>query len=339
MGNVAGDNGGAIYASGRYEYTYPGAERRTVSTVAHLDVGGSAVFSGNRALGSYGGAISIEGQGTLAIHGRVRFEGNTGLVQAGAVHVNSRSEARISGRAVMDSNFAPSGGALYADGGSTIRLSDSALLVNNSAQVAGGGIAAATGSLVSLSDNASVSLSSAPRGGAVYLDRSAMAIAGHARLADNRAGAGGMAYMVNSASSTISDWAVIENNQADSEGGGVFASDSSLDVSGTAVIAGNRAGGSGGAVAARASASVRVSGAAALLGNTARTAGGAIDADTSVVLRLDGRSSVKLNRAANGGGISLRSVQGHIQGRCLQRNTILKLDLHERYSGYRNFLL
>ncbi len=257
VNNIAGDNGGAIYASGRREY---GVDNER-ATVAHLDrdVGGSAVFSSNNALGSYGGAISIEGQGTLAIHGDVRLQGNIGIAQAGAVHVNGGSEAKISGRVVIDNNYAPIGGALCAYG-STIQLSGSVSLINNSAQMAGGGI---------------------------------------------------IALVVNSALSTIAEWARIENNQADSEGGAVFVSDSFLAVSGMAVFGDNRAGGSGGAIAARASASVRVSGAAALVGNTVSTVGGAIDVDTSVIMWLDGNSSVKFNRAANGGGLSVRSVAHH----------------------------
>ena len=72
--NIAGDNGGAIYASGRLEYIDYFGDPNAVSTVAHLDVGGSAVFASNRALGSYGGAISIESHGTLAIHGALPWQ-------------------------------------------------------------------------------------------------------------------------------------------------------------------------------------------------------------------------------------------------------------------------
>jgi predicted outer membrane repeat protein len=294
---VAGDNGGAIYAAGQREFA-------GTSMVAHLDVGGAAVFSNNIALGSYGGAISIESYGTLAIHGEVRFQGNTGIAQAGAVHVH-RCETNISGRVVMDSNYAPWGGALYAYS-SVVRLSGGLTLTKNAAQIAGGSIVAVSDSVIILLDDVHVHRSSAPIGGALYLDSSDLTVAGHARLADNNAGTGGMAYLLNSVSAKITGRARIENNQADSEGGGFFVSGSSLDVSGMAVVSGNRAGGSGGAVAARASSSLWVSGDAVLVENEARSIGGAVDADTSVTLQFNGSSSVKLNRAASGGGLSLR---------------------------------
>jgi predicted outer membrane repeat protein len=297
--NIAGDNGGAIYASG--------AADLPVSTVAHLDVGGAAVFSSNKALGSYGGAISIERSGTLAIHGDVRFQGNVGLVLAGAVHVDRGCVANISGRVVINSNFAQWGGALYAYG-STIRLLGAVSLSNNSAQTAGGCIVAVSDSFISVLDDVTVNRSSAPIGGAIYLDSSALRVSGRALLADNHAGTGGMAYLVNSASLTITDEARIDYNQADSEGGGVFVSGSSLDMNHKVMFVGNRAGGSGGAIAARDSASVRVSGVAALFGNKAHSFGGAIDTDTSVTLWLDGGSSVISNSAETGGGLSLRSV-------------------------------
>ena len=298
VGNIAGDNGGAIYASG-------GIQIDGVTSVAHLDVGGTATFSGNAATGSCGGAISIERQGTLAVHGDVLFQGNVGLTEGGAMHVHGGSEANISGRVVIDSNYAPLGGALYADK-ATIRLSDKVILSNNSAQAAGGGIFAVAGSIISLLDEVSVCCSRAQLGGAIYMDSSALKVAGCATLTGNHAGTGGMAYLANSVSSTITDRARIENNQAGSEGGGFFVSSASLDISGMVVFVGNKAGASGGAIAARASASVRVSGAAAFVGNTALSLGGAIDADTSVSLRFQGSTSVKRNSAASGGGLSLR---------------------------------
>jgi predicted outer membrane repeat protein len=298
VGNIAGDNGGAIYATGEREFN-------RVSMVAHLDVGGAAIFSNNNALGSYGGAVSIERAGTLAIHGDVRFQGNMGITEGGAVHVH-RSEAHISGKVVMNSNYAPWGGALYAYA-SVIRLSGEVTLSNNSAQTAGGGIGAASDSAIMLVDDVVVHRSTAPIGGAIYLDSSDLTVAGRARLSDNNAGIGGMAYLINSVSANITDSARIENNQADSEGGGFFVAGSSLDMRGMAVVGGNRAGGSGGAIAARASASVWVGGDAAVVENEARSAGGAIDADTSVNLWLVGSSSIRSNRASSGGGLSLRS--------------------------------
>ncbi len=303
--NIAGDNGGAIYASGSFEYRFD--KDRAVSTVSRVDISGAGVFSGNNALGSYGGAISIEGRGILSISGDVRFQGNRGLVQGGAVHYYQGSEAHISGRVVFEDNYAPWGGALFVYA-TVLQMSDAVHLSNNSAQVAGGVIVAVTGSVIRVLDDVTLFRSSAQLGGAVYLDSSALVIAGRARLADNRAETGGMAYLVNSGSCTVTDSAWIGNNQAESEGGGIFVSDASLDMSDTVLFAGNRAGGSGGAIAARAFASVRVAGSASLVGNTARNFGGAIDADASVTLRLDGNSSLKLNRAANGGGLSLRKV-------------------------------
>jgi predicted outer membrane repeat protein len=274
-------------------------------------VGGAAVFSRNKALGSYGGAISIENSGTLAIHGNVRFNDNWGLDLAGAVHVDRASVANISGTVVFDSNSAKWGGALYAHG-STILLSDAVSFSNNSGRTAGGCIVAVSGSIISVLDDVIVTYSSAPIGGAFYLDSSVLKVSGRVRLAENRAGTGGMAFLVNSASSTVIDQARIENNHAVSDGGGVFVSGSSLDVSCMVVFVGNKAGGCGGAIAARASASVRVSGAVTLLENTAHSFGGAIDTDTTVTLWLDGGSSVIFNHAENGGGISLRSNKFHV---------------------------
>ena len=303
--NIAGDNGGAIYASGAREYrTYDGS---FISTIAHVDLGGSVVFYNNSALGSYGGAISIEGQGKLAIRGDVRLQGNVGLTQGGAIHVIQECEANISDRVSLDSNYAPSGGALYISG-SAVRLSGAVSISNNYGQIAGGGIMAEARSTITLLDDVAVIGSSASMGGAIYAASSSLVIAGRTRLADNHAEIGGMACLVNSLPSTITGNTRIENNQADSDGAGVFVFSTSLVVGGAAILAGNKAGASGGAIAARASATVLVTGTASLLGNTGRSFGGAIDVDATAAAWLDGRSSLKLNRAATGGGLSLRQA-------------------------------
>ena len=297
--NIAGC-GGAIYASGALEYR---SGDYAVSTVAHLDVGDSVVFSGNS--GVVGGAIYIEGRGTLTIRGNARFQGNSGLAQAGAVHA-VQSTANITGQAVFDSNYAPWGGALSADK-SVIRLSGAVRLSGNSAQNAGGAIVAVASSVISILDDVTVVRSSAMIGGALGLDSSTLIVAGRAWLGNNHAGIGGMAS-VKEATVTIADSARIENNQAESDGGGVFMSGSSLDIRGSVMFVGNRAGGSGGCIAARASGSVLVTGAPVHIENTAGSFGGAIDADSSVTLSLDGNVSLMLNRAANGGGLSLRQA-------------------------------
>ncbi len=134
--NTASSNGGAVYllVSG--------------GSIANARIGNGSLVLRNKA-GGQGGGVYVEADSFGGLHtlGGARLEGNRASGEGGAVFAYSRSTSLASnltigglGTLLAHNTAGAGGGAVSLDGYMSVRISDGAVLLNNTATSDGGGM-------------------------------------------------------------------------------------------------------------------------------------------------------------------------------------------------------
>ncbi|MDR2856965.1 MAG: autotransporter outer membrane beta-barrel domain-containing protein [Novosphingobium sp.] len=314
--NIAGSNGGAIYAHGVITITADALTATDNSAgsssggaivsdsanggVSITATAGDIVLSRNTAAVN-GGAIAsfTAGDVTLAAaNGRVEFSDNTGDTGAGGAINASNAVITLTGKevALTGNRSGTSGGAIFASASSG---NLSAVNIGNA------------GSIVTITGNTAGLLFSGALGGAI-LSRGPVTLTGSTiDVSDNQAGANGSggAIYVNGGNLTVSGALTANANRAGIDGGafivaaGDFLQDGG-DVRMGDTAANKASNGSGGAIYAGSDVSLAAtSGNVTLANNIAGIDGGAIYADGAVKLgNAAGTLTLSGNTAAGGNG-------------------------------------
>ncbi len=136
-GNTAGTNGGGLYLGANASFDLTGGE-----------ISGNTAGGGGGGIYAYGAAVTMDG-GTIS--------GNTATANGGGICSTSGSRLDMK-QGVISGNGAVNGGGIYA-GGTAIYLTDTMEVSGNEAEIGGGVYAAATAtaaSSVTISDTAAV---------------------------------------------------------------------------------------------------------------------------------------------------------------------------------------
>jgi len=198
LANEAGKSGGAIY------------QDRSASA----EISGST-FTGNHALGFFGGAIVNEGD--LVLSGS-QLSGNTAALNGGALST-SVGTATVSGCTLSANQAGVSGGAVYhfAGEGGSLSLTDSHLLDNGAASLGAGllnqGVATVTGGSIAGNE-------AAQTGGGIYNTTGSTLTLTNVRVEANVAATGNGGGIWNDGTLGASD-VRIEGNQAIAPGSGI----------------------------------------------------------------------------------------------------------------------
>ena len=198
LDNEAGKSGGAIYQ-----------DRSASAAISE------STFTGNHAIGLFGGAIVNEGD--LELSGST-LSGNTAGLNGGALST-SVGTATVDGCTLSENQAGVSGGAVYhfAGEGGSLTLTDSHLLDNDAAALGGGllnqGVAIVTGGSIAGNE-------ATQTGGGVYNTSSSTLTLTGVQVADNVAATGNGGGIWNDGTLEATDVA-IEGNQAIAPGSGI----------------------------------------------------------------------------------------------------------------------
>lgn len=270
-----------------------------------------------------GGAINAAG-GNIAVSGMIQ---NCSAAEGGAIYHSGNSTVTLSGTGSIQNNTATSGngGAIYISGG-TVMVSGTSKITGNKAESGNGGAVYCSGAVVvEIDQGGSITGNTAKEGGAVYAETGMISIS---KTADNVAPAitgntatngNGGAIHIGTGSVSVHGGSVSNNTAENGQGGGIYTNTASVMISGTAEVKTNRAK-EGGAVYAS-SGAVAVSG-GTVDNNTASTGnGGAIYAGSGNVAISGGSLSGNTAMAGSGGAIHAGSGNVTVSGGSLSENT------------------
>jgi len=276
-------------------------------------------ISGNTGSGAsttYGGGVYVdtaltneaeEGAG-MTMSGTAKITGNT-AVRGGGIYVDEGSALTVSGGTISE-NTASSGGGVYILC-ATADITGGLITKNNSDSVAetdgGAGMFVSNGSTVTVSGTAKITENTSARyGGGIRVDGSVDTTT--VEISDglvngNAAVTGGGAYVTgNFATLTFSGSSMVSENTASTNGGGVAALGGAvLNVSGVALLTKNTASSNGGGVyLSDAGTKLNVTDKGSITYNTANYGGGVYATTGSTFTMASG--SVSHNSATTSGG-------------------------------------
>jgi hypothetical protein len=208
----------------------------------------SCAFEGNQSLAESGGAVHLEGGGSLSVSGGA-FTGNTAAKYGGAIAV-IQSTASIEG-AWFTANEALGGGAIALDAGETNRLDvNTSALLGNSATSGGALWASGVDGIVGLTANV-LDANEAESGGGLYAKTLGEMTAVGNLFCSNAATLehGGAAYLEDVGTPGDHEWTnnLFVENTAIEDGGALYVEGQKVGLRNNHLLA-NQAGGNGGAV-------------------------------------------------------------------------------------------
>ncbi|KAK3268149.1 hypothetical protein CYMTET_23332 [Cymbomonas tetramitiformis] len=292
VGRCADEEGGQCEVNGGFSQ----ALFTAVGAVAALRLEALALRFG--ASSSHGGALRLS-DGASAVLLRCALEFNRAEQHGGAVHCAGCALTLMA--SVFNNNSAGgSAGALWADTGAVVEVSDATEFSGNEAASSGGAMSLADATL-HMHGSVVRGNKAYLHGGAIFGSGSSLTISS-SNVHDNVAleGSGGGLSVSEGGSITVRQsnisWNVAQR------GGGVYVSESACRLDEDTVVSHNRAALYGGGVCMVRQSSLTAGGRTSLVRNGAGRSGGAISVEKEGELLLGGRSHVLMNVAGEFGG-------------------------------------
>ena len=302
-GNTAGEGGGIAFRFQDYKLNddWNNNNNSNYQVTTNINFNG-AVISNNTATSGVGGGVRLynnTANGNLGNrkafinvylnHGT--FGQNTAKTYGGAIytyHADIKNNSTSDNVLTISSNTATGGdgGAIYVDGGTSIRLASTSITGNKAQNGGAMAISAESGSNLTISlGTSTISNNSATvNGGAIYLPAGSLTVTGTSQMQGNTAGAnGGVAY-VNNGTVTLGGATTMSGNKATSGSGGVFYVQKGSGYTGSVGV-------------------TTVAG--EMKSNVAGTNGGVFYVNGGSIT-LNGATTMTQNSAANGGAIALQ---------------------------------
>ena len=290
--NCSASNGGAIYAK-----------------EAQVEIGGTNVFSANRAA-YLGGGLYVS-KSLLNLIGNNTFTDNLAELTGGGIYAQ---ETKISfyGTVLLHGNVAQlDGGAVYADN-SNLSFSANLTIRNNTATL-GGGIYSDNNTFTIDGCNVFENNFATYYGGGMYTRRSPLIVAGNNKFIANSAGEGGGIYATANSTMISKGTNVFIHNRAHTSGGSIWLDNSNLTLNGSNYFVESVSSYEGGAIFIYA-AKLSLPGNNTFECNSAVTGGGIHARWSNVTVTNRSSSNFKHNIALFGGGVFTDSSTFKING-------------------------
>ncbi|KAK3273261.1 hypothetical protein CYMTET_18487 [Cymbomonas tetramitiformis] len=332
QGNVATENGGALYGHSRTAFNV-GPATNILSNKALGDFNGGGVFVyedsiihlfNSTVMKNYaanGGGIALNERSTLELDQGVLFE-NVAKVRGGGVYAQEGCTLNLTAHTVVSGNeaLAGSGGGVYGSSGSAMVVADGEVSGNLAAEE-GGGLFFEDLSNLTLRGTQIQNNTAKMGGGGLCMGAETQLSIAASQVEINRAstGYGGGLSVKTGASIELAQGTVVSGNSAETGGGASVEARSTLVLTNT-TIEGNTADVSGGGVYMFAGAMLTMEG-TTISGNKATNGGGIFQMTSRDLLITDG-SSILDNEATNSGG-----------GVYLSENTLATFSVGARVEG------
>lgn len=256
----------------------------------------------------YGGGIASWTTGTVTING-ASILNNQALSQSGGGISITNIGDLIVHNATFQGNQATYGGGISAYGQSSVQISDSTVIRDNTvSDIGGAGLYGSESARLTVGDGVQIENNTATDGygGGIFIDDNASLTIGQATIDGNSARCGGGISVTASEAVTLNG-TVISNNQASTmSGGGIAVNNSGIVTINKAAIINNQAP-YGGGISASGTAKVDVNDRTSVTKNTSTSYGGGISAIESATINLNS-STISENQAASGSAVSLEDT-------------------------------